>query len=136
MTARWRGGDFLKRLCPPLKVLRPLARRSSAQASRYLHLAIPACPCCDVSRRGERWLTMGRQGCQNFSGERYGLATRIARSPWRDALYGARSGNLFIEAVAVSYDAASWERRFLAQWPPGSDAHRSYYTRMVNGPNY
>ena len=36
----------------------------------------------------------------------------------------------------LEYDAAAWERRFLAQWPAGSDAHRSYHERIVYGPRY
>ena len=28
------------------------------------------------------------------------------------------------------------QRRFLAQWPSGSDAHASYFSRIVDGPSY
>ena len=43
---------------------------------------------------------------------------------------------LFVEAVALDYDTQAWEQRFLAQWPAGSDAHASYYRRIVGGPGY
>jgi len=78
----------------------------------------------------------GAAGMPNFRGERFGVATRISLSPSRDALYGVRRGALFIDAIALRYDHAAWERRFLAQWPPGSDAHASYYERIVRGPDY
>jgi hypothetical protein len=78
----------------------------------------------------------GAAGMPNFRGEVFGLASRIALSPGKDAVYSARSGGLFVEAVALRYDASAWERRFLAQWPAGSDAHASYYRRIMVGPGY
>ncbi len=78
----------------------------------------------------------GAAGMPNFRGERYGLATRIALSPAREAIYGVRRGELYIDAVPLHYDHAQWQRRFLEQWPPGSDAHASYYARIAHGPDY
>jgi len=78
----------------------------------------------------------GAAGMPNFRGSRYGVATRISVRPCADALYGARSGPLHVDAVALHYDADAWERRFLEQWPPGSDAHDSYHERIVSGPRY
>jgi hypothetical protein len=43
---------------------------------------------------------------------------------------------LFVEAVPLDYDAVAWQRRFLAQWPEGTDAHRSYFHRIARGPRY
>jgi hypothetical protein len=43
---------------------------------------------------------------------------------------------LFIEAMPLRYDPRAWQKRFLAQWPPGSDAHRSYWDRIAKGPAY
>lgn len=78
----------------------------------------------------------GAAGMPNFRGERFGLATRIAVSPAKDSLYGARCGEVFIDAIPLRYDPAAWLRRFLEQWPEGSDAHQSYFGRIVDGPNY
>jgi len=78
----------------------------------------------------------GAAGMPNFAGTHFGLATRISVRPGAAAAYGARVGDLWLEAVALEYDAAAWERTFVAQWPPGSDAHRSYYQRIVRGPRY
>jgi hypothetical protein len=38
--------------------------------------------------------------------------------------------------MAVAYDATAWEKRFVALWPGGSDAHRSYFERMRSGPAF
>jgi hypothetical protein len=78
----------------------------------------------------------GAAGMPNFAGTRFGLATRISVRPGARALYGARVHGLRIEAVALEYDAPAWERAFLAQWPPGSDAHQSYHRRILRGPAY
>lgn len=78
----------------------------------------------------------GAAGMPNFRGSRHGLATRISAEPSSDALYGTRVAGLHVEAVKLDYDQAAWQRLFLAQWPAGSDAHRSYYERIANGPRY
>lgn len=78
----------------------------------------------------------GAAGMPNFKGAVYGLATRIAPRASDEALYRARVGNLFVEAMPIRYDAGAWERHFAAQWPSGSDAHASYYRRIVSGPEY
>ena len=72
----------------------------------------------------------------NFAGTAYGIATRISERPSAAALYRARAGALHVEAVAIDYDAAAWRKRFLAQWPEGSDAHASYFSRITGGPRY
>jgi hypothetical protein len=94
--------------------------------------------CLPVLQRfpGERLIVNnGATGMPNFAGTPFGLATRISHRPGK-ALYAAKSGRLRVEAVAVDYDAAAWQRRFLEQWPEGSDAHNSYYARIKNGPRY
>lgn len=78
----------------------------------------------------------GSAGMPNFRGARYGLATRISVRSHAGALYGARIGRLHLEAMPIEYDHAAWHERFLELWPPGTDAHASYYQRIVNGPGY
>ena len=78
----------------------------------------------------------GAAGMPNFSGTRYGLATRISVRPEKRALYSAHCGRLHVEAHAIDYDHAAWQRRFLRLWPEGSDAWQSYYRRIVHGPAY
>ncbi len=78
----------------------------------------------------------GAAGMPNFRGTRFGLATRISVRPSRNPAYFEKLKPLFVEAVPLEYDAQAWDQCFLAQWPAGSDAHRSYYGRIVDGPRY
>jgi hypothetical protein len=83
---------------------------------------------------GERVIVNnGAAGMPNFRGTSFGLATRISGVPGK-SLYAQRAAGLFVEAVALDYDAAAWQRHFLALWPARSDAHESYYRRIVSGP--
>jgi hypothetical protein len=94
--------------------------------------------CLPVMARfpGERVLVNnGSAGMPNFQATTFGLATRISVRPGK-SLYAQRAAGLHVEALAIDYDAAAWRRRFVAQWPEGSDAHRSYYQRIVDGPGY
>jgi len=97
------------------------------------HTCLPVLQTFDERRT---LINNGAAGMPNFRGESFGLATRIGISSSNQALYGARCGKLFIEAIPLRYDTAAWQRRFLEQWPAGSDAHRSYYSRIVNGPDH
>lgn len=90
-----------------------------------------------TSRNGERAvINNGAAGMPNFRGTTFGLATRIGLDPAADALYGTRVRDTRVEAIPLFYDAAAWERDFLRQWPAGSPAHLSYYSRIVGGPAY
>jgi hypothetical protein len=97
------------------------------------HTCLPVLQCFPG---GRAIVNNGAAGMPNFRGTQFGLATRISVRPSAGALYSARSGASFIEAQALEYDARAWEKCFLAQWPAGSDAHRSYYRRIVDGPRY
>ncbi len=116
-----------------------LAAASAAFAAANVSVFASSHTCLPVLQRfssDRALINNGAAGLPNFHGETYGLATRIALAPGHDVLYGLRCGPLFIEAVPLRHDALAWQRRFLAQWPAGSDAHRSYYGRIVDGPDY
>jgi len=93
-------------------------------------------PVLQVFGGGRLLANNGAAGMPNFRGEPAGVATRISVRPARSALYGARAGRLCVDAIALDYDRARWEARFLAQWPEGSDAHVSYFDRIRNGPGF
>lgn len=80
----------------------------------------------------------GASGMPNFAGDPAGLLTRIALTPFQgpQRRFGVRQGKAFIDAVAIETDSAEAQARFLRQWPPGSDAHASYFDRIVHGPAY
>ena len=70
----------------------------------------------------------------NFRGERCGVITRISeRASPHEPLYSTRSGATHIEALAVRYDAQRFAHDFLADWPAGSPAHQSYWSRIDSG---
>ncbi len=80
----------------------------------------------------------GAAGMPNFSGRREGLLTRIALRPFNgpERRFGVTHAGLYVDAIAVAYDADAWLRRFLRDWPEGSDAHASYAHRILHGPDY
>jgi hypothetical protein len=85
----------------------------------------------------------GAAGMPNFGGGRHGVISRIATTPPPHGLpvlhtlawqVGGRM--LHVAAVALEYDHQRWQERFLADWPPGSAAHASYFGRIAHGPAY
>jgi hypothetical protein len=73
----------------------------------------------------------GAAGMPNLRGSLAGIITRIGVGPSPHApLYGTRTAGVHIDALAVGYDSALFERAFLANWPAGSDAHTSYFKRI------
>lgn len=113
--------------------------RADVEIFASTHTCLPALRSFDAGH--VRWvINNGAAGMPNFSGTRYGLLTRISVVPCPvPAAYGARGGrqgNVHIDAVAIAYDANDWERRFLANWPAGSDAWLSYHARIQRGPQF
>ena len=83
-------------------------------------------------------LNNGAAGMPNFRGDAAGLLTRIALRPFAgpQRRHGLVQGGVHIDAIAIEFDTARWERQFLSQWPEGSDAHASYWQRITQGPAY
>jgi hypothetical protein len=100
------------------------------------HTCLPALREFDFGRGLVAVANNGAAGMPNFAGERCGVLTRISVHPAGRALYGTRIAGTYVDALAVRYDAGSWERRFLASWPEGSPAHQSYFRRIANGPGF
>jgi hypothetical protein len=107
--------------------------RAQARIFASSHSCLPVLQCFSG---GRVIANNGAAGMPNFRGTSFGVATRISVAPSRAALYRVMAGSLCIEATPLEYDPAAWARRFVAQWPAGSDAHRSYYERIANGPRY
>ncbi len=79
----------------------------------------------------------GSAGMPNSSGDRFGLLTRIAVTPSpHRKLYGNKLRDTHVDALAINYDDAAWQDRFLENWPEGSPAWQSYFKRIVDGPDY
>jgi len=113
------------------------ARRAFSQAG--VQIFASSHTCLPVLQRvaGEGLIANnGAAGMPNFRGTRYGMATRISVRPSKQTVYFQEQNDVHVEAVALDYDHDAWERCFLAQWPAGSEAHRSYYERITRGPGY
>jgi hypothetical protein len=80
----------------------------------------------------------GAAGMPNFRDARHGIITRIATTPANNAkpLFGTRIDAVYVDALPVQYDHPRWQLEFLAQWPPGTAAHLSYYQRIAAGPSH
>jgi hypothetical protein len=106
------------------------------------HVDVFACThtCLAAYRRFGRGVVAnnGAAGMPNFAGTRFGLATRIStrRETPIGARFGLEAAGVRIDALALHYDAARFERRFLAAWPEGSPAHASYFRRLREGPRH
>lgn len=100
------------------------------------HTCLPATRIFEIDHGHGVIANNGAAGMPNFSGQRFGLVTRISVYPARDRLYGVMAKDVHVDTVALRYDAAAWQARFLASWPEGSPAHRSYFHRIAHGPRY
>lgn len=49
---------------------------------------------------------------------------------------GVVQSGVHMDAVAIAVNPTQAVQRFLAQWPQGTDAHVSYFSRIVAGPAY
>ena len=114
--------------------------RAGVDAFACTHTCLPVFQALRAAGgEGQRWIfNNGATGMPNFAGDASGLLTRIAATPIEGAAkrFGVHAGKVFVDAVAVQVDPGEWRSRFLRQWPSGSDAHASYFDRIVRGPAY
>lgn len=79
----------------------------------------------------------GAAGMPNARGTQFGILTRISATISPHArLYGNSLKGVHVDALAIRYDAAAWRQSFLRNWPEGSPAWRSYFSRIVDGPDF
>lgn len=79
----------------------------------------------------------GAAGMANFAGTTFGLVSRIATAPSPAApLYGLVRDGVHVDALPLRYDLDAFVARFTRRWPEGSPAHRSYFRRIVAGPEH
>ncbi len=99
------------------------------------HTCLPACRRFEFGDRAGWVINNGSAGMANFADTRFGVVTRIGVAPSpHPRLYGGTLGGVHIDALALEFDADRWEREFLANWPPESPAHVSYFARIRHGP--
>lgn len=130
------GWGFSQEVLSTHDGLRAAERALDAAAVRVFASSHSCLPVLQGFSASRALVNNGSAGMANFAQTRYGLATRISVTPSTGAVYRLRAGTLFVEAVAIDFDADVWMRRFLAQWPAGSDAYASYFARVSDGPSY
>jgi hypothetical protein len=113
-------------------------RDAKVDAFASSHTCLPALHAFDVEGTPRIVANNGAAGMPNFESTGFGLLTRIATSPGtvHEPLYGRALGGAHVEALAIRFDAAAWQRRFLASWPEGTSAHASYFRRITQGPRF
>ena len=115
--------------------LRDWFGRANVTVFASTHTGLPFAQGIDDGARRRLVINNGSAGLGNFAGTTYGVITRLSDDPRppADSTYGATIGALRCDAMPVAFDLASWKKRFLAQWPPGSPGHRSYLSRITRG---
>jgi hypothetical protein len=107
------------------------------------HTCLPALRRFEGEGRAHAVINNGAAGMPNFCDARHGVISRIATTPPPAGLpvlhrleWEVNGRMLHVAAVVLAYDDARWRERFLADWPPGSAAHASYFERIAHGPDY
>ncbi len=118
-----------------------VAEHLTAAQSRIIassHTCLPVAMKLDTVRGTCALFNNGAAGMPNFAGTQFGVITRIATTPATTpaALYGTVIDGVHIDALAVKFDHARWQREFLENWPAGSAGHLSYHQRIVAGPRH
>lgn len=105
------------------------------------HTCLPALRLFDTAAGERVVINNGSAGMPNFAGDRAGLITRIATRPVPASLarshrYGTEVADVYIDALAVHFDTATWDAQFAQVWPAGSPAAVSYGRRISGGPPF
>ena len=91
------------------------------------------CAAVGIELESGLMINNGAAGLPNFEGQHFGILTRIATTPAAESVFGARWGQLYVDAVPVRYDHDTYLTWFDALWEPLSPAAVSYRGRIVNG---
>lgn len=122
----------------PMETIARYFRDADVRAFACTHTCLPHARDFEVDNSERLIINNGTAGMANFINTHFGLITRISvdhRAP-ADSLYGVTLGGVRFDALPVRFDQTAWIERFLANWPPGSPAHASYFDRIVNGPDF
>lgn len=119
----------------PAEAARQLAA-TGAQVLASSHTCLPVLAEFELPQGRSVLINNGAAGMPNFFGTRHGVVTRISLRPGRDVLYGAKVGEVHVEALQLDYDTRAWDAQFDAWWPAGSPAAQSYRARIAAGPRY
>lgn len=118
--------------------LQQICREANLRGFASSHTCLPTFRRFNDGAEKRIVINNGAAGMPNFSHTQYGLITRLSIHAAHEgqAQYGDVIDGVHIDAIPVHYDAARFERDFLANWPAGSPAHISYFKRISEGPTY
>ncbi len=115
-------------------------REANADIVASSHTCLPALRRISIDDQARTVVNNGAAGMPCFAQTRFGIVTRIATEPASaiglKSLYGERHADVWVEAIALRFDFDAWRTQFLALWPEGSSAHRSYFPRIEHGTNF
>ncbi len=101
------------------------------------HTCLPVARQFVFPKRHGAVINNGAAGMPNFAASHCGVLTRISRhASVHPTLYGFSLCGVQVDALPVYYDQKRWVESFLANWPPGSASHESYFKRIIQGPQY
>jgi len=109
-----------------------LFERAQVDVFASTHTCLPILkPIVDANANNKTIVNNGAAGMPNFQSTHYGVLTRISVYPSsHQALYGAKNGNLYIDALPIEFDYASWQNNFLTNWPANSAGYDAYFERI------
>ncbi len=117
--------------------------QAGVHAFASTHTCLPVFQALHTPPAAPRWVfNNGATGMPNFAGDAAGLLTRLALTPCAadqrrfGVVLPMGDGAVHVDALGVETDTATVQAEFLRQWPEGSDAHASYFTRLQRGPAY
>lgn len=118
--------------------LRALFAEANVDVFASSHTCLPALREIESTDKRYAVINNGAAGMPNFSNTRFGIATRVALTPAPASLrlYGTRIRGVYVDAIRIDYDHQRFLRQFLDSWSANSDAHQSYFKRIVNGPTF
>ena len=139
--AGWRFAHDLLHDAEREPALSALFEQAALDGFASTHTCLPALKLFDTPLGDRFVVNNGAAGMPNFSNTRYGLITRLGVTPVPSALvasrvYGANVAGVYVDALAVRFDARAWDEEFAQLWPETSAAYVSYHHRIVNGPDF
>lgn len=116
-------------------------KKSQVDAFAVTHTCLPFGQDFADPTSGKQYVILnnGSAGMPNFISSNYGLLSRIGLTPCPATIprpYGIQVKGVYFDAVAIHYDQQAFVTQFLANWPPTSPAHLSYFSRISAGPKF
>ena len=109
-------------------------RATGADIMICTHTCLPLLWHGVVDGKPRRVLNNGSAGMGNFVGDTRGLIARLSTTaPLEAPVAGLDAQGAKLSLMPVCFDQQSWLTRFDALWPAGTDAERSYRSRILAG---